>query len=72
MHASLSTGLLPSQVDRHKSGIGFYPQQLQDEKELISQNPQTVQDEKNTSCGNALREEIRSSEQDMDQEPLAF
>lgn len=72
MHASLSTGLLPSQVDRHKSVIGFYPQQLQDEKELISQNPKTVQDEKNTSCGNALREEKRSSEQDMDQEPLAF
>lgn len=47
MHASLSTGLLPSQVDRHKSVIGFYPQQLQDEKELISQNLQTVQDEKN-------------------------
>lgn len=64
MHASLSTGLLPSQVDRLKSGMGFYPQQLQDEKELLSQYAQAVQDEKNTSCDNALREEIGSSEQD--------
>lgn len=64
MHASLSTGLLPSQVDRLQSGMGFYPQQLQDEKELLSQYAQAVQDEKNTSCDNALREEIGSSEQD--------
>lgn len=64
MHATISTGILPNQIERLQNGMRFYPQQLQDERNLFSQYAEAVGAETNISCDNALREEITLSEEE--------
>lgn len=61
MHATISTGLLPNQIERLQDGMGFYGHQLPEEKDLFSRYAEVVRLEKNISCDNALLEEIGSS-----------